>query len=120
MDPGRCDGIHRGFSRWPERKAAGTTELPLVVGVDGSDSGLRAVDEAARLGLPSRLAHASLWERYEGSHPAFSTDRPAGEVMTEHIVASCAERALLRNPEVKVPSEVLSGDAVVRAAARGT
>ncbi|MFJ1733420.1 universal stress protein [Streptomyces sp. NPDC088254] len=91
-------------------------ELPLVVGVDGSDSSLQAVDwavdEAARLGLPLRLVYASLWERYEGSRPSFSTDRPAEEVMAEHIVASCAERALLRNPEVKVSSEVLPDDAV--------
>lgn len=91
-------------------------ELPLVVGVDGSDSSLQAVDwavdEAARLGLSVRLVYASLWERYEGSRPSFSTDRPAEEVMAEHIVASCAERALLRNPEVKVSSEVLPDDAV--------
>lgn len=45
-------------------------ELPLVVGVDGSEPSLRAmdwaVDEAARHGLPLRLVHAFLWERYEG------------------------------------------------------
>lgn len=44
-------------------------ELPLVVGVDGSEFSLRAVDwataEAARYGLPLRLVHASLWQRYE-------------------------------------------------------
>jgi len=91
-------------------------ELPLVVGVDGSESSLQAVDwavdEAARLGLPLRLVYASLWERYEGSRPSFGTDRPAEEVMAEHIIASCAERARLRNPEVKVSSEVLPDDAV--------
>ncbi len=91
-------------------------ELPLVVGVDGSDSSLQAVDwavdEAARHGLPLRLVYASLWERYEGVRPSFSTDRPAEEVMAEHIIASCAERARLRNPEVKVSSEVLPDDAV--------
>ncbi|MEJ8655610.1 universal stress protein [Streptomyces sp. MS1.AVA.4] len=87
-------------------------ELPLVVGVDGSDSSLEAVDEAARLGLPLRLVHASLWERYEGSRPSLSTDRPAEEVLAEHIIASGAERARLRNPEVKVSGEVLPDDAV--------
>ncbi|MEV4230780.1 universal stress protein, partial [Streptomyces bobili] len=91
-------------------------KFPLVVGVDGSDSSLQAVDwavdEAARLGLPLRLVHASLWERYEGSRPSFSTDRPAEEVMAEHIIASCSERARLRNPEVKVSSDVLPDDAV--------
>ncbi|KUL22250.1 universal stress protein [Streptomyces regalis] len=91
-------------------------ELPLVVGVDGSDSSLQAVDwavdEAARHGLPLRLVYASLWERYEGGRPSFSTDRPAEEIMAEHIVASCVERARLRNPEVKVSGEVLPDDAV--------
>ncbi|MFF4486529.1 universal stress protein [Streptomyces sp. NPDC001544] len=91
-------------------------ELPLVVGVDGSDSSLRAVDwaadEAARHGLPLRLVHASLWERYEGALPSFGTDRPAEEVMAEHIVASCTERVGLRDPEVKASGEVLPEDAV--------
>ncbi|MEU9383029.1 universal stress protein, partial [Streptomyces sp. NPDC048279] len=45
-------------------------DLPLVVGVDGSESSLRAVDwaadEAALRGAPLRLVYASLWERYEG------------------------------------------------------
>ena len=91
-------------------------ELPLVVGVDGSDSSLLAVDwavdEAARHGLPLRLLYASLWERYEGSRPSLSTDRPAEEVMVQHIIASCTERARLRNPEVKASGEVLPDDAV--------
>ncbi|MER6532954.1 universal stress protein [Streptomyces sp900105755] len=91
-------------------------ELPLVVGVDGSDSSLMAVDwavdEAARHGLPLHLLHASLWERYERTRPSFGTARPAEEVTAEHIVASCAERARLRNAEVKVSAEVLPEDAV--------
>ncbi|MEU0805190.1 universal stress protein [Streptomyces sp. NPDC005970] len=90
-------------------------ELPLVVGVDGSDSSLRAVDwavdEAARRGLTLRLVHAARWERYEGNLPSFSADRPAGEVMADHIIASCAERARLRDPDVKVSGEVRPDDA---------
>ncbi|MDR6975963.1 nucleotide-binding universal stress UspA family protein [Streptomyces sp. 3330] len=90
--------------------------LPLVVGVDGSDSSLLAVDwaadEAARHGLPLRLVHASLWERYERVRPSFSTDRPAGEVLAQNIVATCAERARLRHPEVKVSGDILAADAV--------
>ncbi|MEV0598905.1 universal stress protein [Streptomyces sp. NPDC050315] len=90
--------------------------FPLVVGVDGSESSLQAVDwavdEAARHGLPLRLIHASLWERYEGGRPSFSIDRPAEEIMAEHIIASCAERARLRNPDVTVSGEVLPDDAV--------
>ncbi|WP_405885451.1 universal stress protein [Streptomyces sp. NBC_01136] len=91
-------------------------ELPLVVGVDGSDSSLLAVDwavdEAARHRLPLRLLHASLWERYEGAQPSFTTDRPAKKVMAQHIIASCVERARLRNPEVKASGEILPDDAV--------
>ncbi|OLZ69002.1 universal stress protein [Streptomyces sp. IMTB 2501] len=91
-------------------------ELPLIVGVDGSDSSLAAVDwavdEAARHGLALHLVHASLWETYEGAQPSFSTDRPAGEVMAEHIVASCLERAQRRNPEVKVSGRAVPEDAV--------
>ncbi|MGW0771118.1 universal stress protein [Streptomyces sp. NPDC002676] len=91
-------------------------ELPLVVGVDGSDSSLLAVDwavdEAARHGLPLRLVHASLWERYEFAQPSFSANRPAEAVMAQHIIASCVERARLRNPEVKASGEVLPDDAV--------
>ncbi|MDX3758496.1 universal stress protein [Streptomyces mirabilis] len=80
-------------------------ESPLVVGVDGSVSSLqavdRAVDEAVRHGLPLRLVHASLWERYEGALPSFSVGRPAEAVTAEHIIASRVERAGLRNLEVK-------------------
>ncbi|MEU9795785.1 universal stress protein [Streptomyces sparsogenes] len=91
-------------------------ETPMVVGVDGSDSSLDAVDwavdEAARHGVPLRLVYGSLWERYEGGRPSFGTDRPADEIMAEHIIASCAERARLRDPGVKVSGEVLPEDAV--------
>ncbi|MFJ2734449.1 universal stress protein [Streptomyces sp. NPDC087317] len=91
-------------------------ELPLVVGVDGSDSSLTAVDwavdEAARHGLPLHIVHASLWESHGGIQPSFSTDRPAKEVMAEHVIASCVERARRRNPEVKVSGKVLPEDAV--------
>jgi len=91
-------------------------ELPLVVGVDGSDSSLLAVDwavdEAARHGLPLRLVHAFRWERYERTLPSFTTGRRAGDVMAQNIVASCAQRAGLRDPEVKVSEEVVPDDAV--------
>lgn len=92
-----------------------TMERPLVVGVDGSDGSLSAVDwavdEAARHGLPLRLVHGSLWERYEARTPSVGLDRPAGQVMADHIVASAAERAGRRNPDVKVSTDVLLADA---------
>ncbi|MGX1561085.1 universal stress protein [Streptomyces sp. NPDC055506] len=90
-------------------------ELPLIVGVDGSDGSLPAVDwavdEAALHGLPVRLVHASLWERYEGIAPSIGPDRPAGQVPADHIVASAAERAGRRNPDVKVSTDVLLAEA---------
>ncbi|MFG3720740.1 universal stress protein [Streptomyces massasporeus] len=92
-----------------------TTERPLVVGVDGSDGCLPAVDwavdEAARHGLPLRLVHGSLWERYEDLTPSIGPDRPVGQVRADHLVASAAERAGRRNPGVKVSTDVLHADA---------
>ncbi|KUN24859.1 universal stress protein [Streptomyces antibioticus] len=91
-------------------------ELPLVAGVDGSESSLLAVDwavdEAARHGLPLRLVYASLWERYEGALPSTSPDRPSEQVMADNIVAGAAERAGRRHPEVKVSTEVIADEAV--------
>ncbi|MGW1493613.1 universal stress protein [Streptomyces sp. NPDC002402] len=90
-------------------------ELPLVVGVDGSESSLKAVDwaveEAARHGLALRLVYASLWERYEGQAPSSSLDRPTDEVLADTIVATAAERAHRRGPDVKVTTAVLPEEA---------
>ncbi|GHK02248.1 universal stress protein [Streptomyces sp. Y2F8-2] len=90
--------------------------LPVVVGVDGSDSSLLAVDwatdEAARHGLPLRLVYASLWERYESVVPSTGLQRPAHQVMADNIVGTAAERARRRNPNVKVTAEVLPEDPV--------
>ncbi|MGI5193240.1 universal stress protein [Streptomyces sp. CA-288835] len=90
-------------------------ELPLIVGVDGSESSLVAVDwavdEAARHGLPLRLVYASLWERYEGAIPSSSADRPSEQVPADAILVSATERARRRNPEVKVSTEVVPEEA---------
>ncbi|MBY8876247.1 universal stress protein [Actinacidiphila acidipaludis] len=96
---------------------------PLIVGVDGSDASLRAIDwavaEAARHDVPVRLVHGSLWERYETVKPAFGTAPSAGHLMAEHIVASAAERAARIAPDLKVTTELVSSDpgmALLRAA----
>ncbi|MFE0512998.1 universal stress protein [Streptomyces sp. NPDC058964] len=85
--------------------------LPLVAGIDGSDSSLLAldwaVDEAGRLGAPLRVVYASLWERYELALPATVQGRPSEQVLAEHVVASAAERAERRNPDVKVTTDIL-------------
>ncbi|MFI6646987.1 universal stress protein [Streptomyces sp. NPDC050529] len=90
-------------------------ESPLVVGVDGSDASLTAVDwatdEAARHGWPLRIVHASLWERYEGVVPALTTDRPADQILAENIVGVAGERAERRRPGLTVTTEVLAEDA---------
>ncbi|MFJ9346389.1 universal stress protein [Streptomyces sp. NPDC101237] len=90
--------------------------LPLVVGVDGSDGSLLAVDwavdEAARHDVPLRLVYASRWERYEAGVPSEGTERPSERVLAEHIVASAAERAETRCPDVKVTTDILPEDPV--------
>ncbi|WP_460072849.1 universal stress protein [Streptomyces sp. YKOK-I1] len=90
--------------------------LPLVSGVDGSDASLSAVDwavdEAARHGIPLRLVHASRWERYERAVPTGSLSRPSERVLVENLVASAAERAGRRNPEVKIITDIVPDDAV--------
>ncbi|MEV0695957.1 universal stress protein, partial [Streptomyces sp. NPDC050388] len=92
------------------------TQLPLVVGVDGSDPSLLAVDwavdEAGRYGLPLRLVHASLWERYEGTVSPVGEQRSPTSVTAERIVASAADRAHRRNPQIKVSTAIFPEEAV--------
>ncbi|WP_030690717.1 universal stress protein [Streptomyces globisporus] len=89
-------------------------ESPLVTGVDGSDASLTAldwaVDEAVRHGLPLRIVHASLWERYEGVVPTWATDRPSGQILAENIVGTAAERARRRAPDLPLTTDVLAED----------
>ncbi|MCC2274327.1 universal stress protein [Streptomyces sp. ET3-23] len=90
--------------------------LPLVVGVDGSDGSLPALDwaadEAARREIPLRVVHASLWEHYEASAPAFGPDRPEDKGMAEQVVAAARHRVELRAPDVAVDAAVVPDDAV--------
>ncbi|MEV5973148.1 universal stress protein [Streptomyces sp. NPDC051921] len=90
-------------------------ESPLVVGVDGSDGSLTAldwaVDEALWRGLSLRIVHASMWERYEGVVPSWATHRPSGQVLAENIVGTAAERARRRAPDLSLTTDVLAEDA---------
>lgn len=98
--------------------------LPLVVGTDGSDASLNAVDwaadEAAVRGVPLRIVYASLWERYEGRAPSFSRAAPEGRVLARHIVSSGEERACLRRPDLEVTAEVLAEDTTYALLREGT
>ncbi|MFF9773907.1 universal stress protein [Streptomyces sp. NPDC013978] len=93
-----------------------STELPLVVGVDGSEPSLRAVDwaadEAALHGVPLRLVYASLWERYEGAALAEGLGRSSEQVLADNIVEAAANRAHRRAPDLRITTAILPDDAV--------
>ncbi|MDX3798074.1 universal stress protein [Streptomyces sp. AK04-3B] len=86
-------------------------DLPIVVGVDGSEPSLRAVDwaadEAALRDAPLRLVYASLWERYEGAALAQDLGKPTGRVTAEDILRGAERRARLRQPHLSISTDVL-------------
>ncbi|MEU5979291.1 universal stress protein [Streptomyces sp. NPDC047315] len=90
-------------------------ELPLVVGVDGSESSLRAVDwaadEASLHGRGLHLVYASKWERYEGLALAHGLGKPSERVFAENLVGSATERAHRRHPQLKITAETPAEDA---------
>ncbi|MGH4032060.1 universal stress protein [Actinomycetota bacterium Odt1-20B] len=90
-------------------------ETPLVVGVDGSDAALKAldwaVDEAVRHGLGLRIVYAFLWARYEGAALAGSLAPSSEEALAESIVGGAAERARRRAPDVRLSTQVRPEDA---------
>ncbi|NGO78860.1 universal stress protein [Streptomyces sp. YC504] len=89
-------------------------EQMLVVGVDGSDASLRAldwaVDEAARRGTELRIVCGSSWEWYEGHEPSFDLNRRVVQELADGIVARAVERAMRRTVAVKVTGEVALAD----------
>ncbi|GHC89775.1 universal stress protein [Streptomyces flavofungini] len=102
-------------------------EQALIVGADGSEESLEAVDwavgEAGRRGVPLRIVYASAWQRYEGHKPSFGVHRSPAHVFADHIVAQAVERAHRRAPAVKVSSDVVAEDPVtvlVRESATGS
>ncbi|ULR48967.1 universal stress protein [Streptomyces deccanensis] len=84
---------------------------PLVVGVDGSEPSLRAVDwaadEAALRGVPLRVVYACLWERYEGAALAHDIGRPPAVPLAQDVVGAAAQRARSRHPDLRVTSDVV-------------
>ncbi|MER6628958.1 universal stress protein [Streptomyces sp. NPDC000987] len=91
-------------------------EAALVVGVDGSESSLEALDwavrEAARHALPLRLVYASLWERYEPAAPSAGAGPrgPLEQVTVENTVASAVQRARRTDPGVRIGADVVADD----------
>ncbi|MER5948042.1 universal stress protein [Streptomyces sp. NPDC001904] len=89
-------------------------EGPLIIGVDGSEPSLRAldwaVDEAVRRSAALRVLHASRWGYYEGRRSSSDTDRGAAQRNAERIAAQAVERAGKRAPELDVTAEVVPHD----------
>ncbi|WP_419992869.1 universal stress protein [Streptomyces boninensis] len=90
-------------------------ELPLVVGIDGSEGSFTALDwavaEAIRRGAHVHLVYASLWEAYEGP-PAIPAPPPPGRELAERILAAAGERVRALTQDVKFTASVLTADTV--------
>ncbi|WP_369268759.1 universal stress protein [Streptomyces sp. R11] len=86
-------------------------DLPIVVGVDGSEPSLRAVDwaadEAVLRGASLRLVYASLWERYEGAALAHDVGRSSEQIRAQDIVETAARRGHRRHADLKISIDTL-------------
>jgi nucleotide-binding universal stress UspA family protein len=84
--------------------------LPVVVGADGSECGLRAVrwaaEEAARRGAPLRIVHASTNVGRKGDAGGSSAEQARGMTATAYTVARHTA------PTVPASTEVVGGDPV--------
>ncbi|WP_282701054.1 universal stress protein [Streptomyces sp. CC219B] len=88
----------------------------VVVGVDGSASGLAAVEVAAREArlreAELRVVHAFLWPAMHPPPASSPLGPPEGGVrsMVERLLAEAAERARSVAPEVEVSCAVVTGE----------
>ncbi|WP_329378481.1 universal stress protein [Streptomyces sp. NBC_01716] len=91
-------------------------EFPLVVGIDGSESSLRALDwaadEAVRHTLPLRVVYAHLWEPHDSVRSPLGAGESMDGTWAEDVVTGAARRARVGRPELKVSSTVLPDAAV--------
>ncbi|WP_405524305.1 hypothetical protein [Streptomyces canus] len=76
--------------------------IPLVVGIDGSESSLEAVDWAAAEAARHNLVHAA-----------------AGDREPSDVISADSERARARNPTVQLSSEVLHEEAAAALVDKG-
>ncbi|MET9390956.1 universal stress protein [Streptomyces sp. NPDC006624] len=87
---------------------------PLVVGVDGFEPSLRAVDwaadEAALREVPLRVVYACTWKRYESAALAGDIGRPTALPPAQDVVRAAAERARDRHPGLRVTADLVFGD----------
>ncbi|MCZ4602740.1 universal stress protein [Streptomyces sp. Lzd4kr] len=86
-------------------------DLPIVVGVDGSEPSLRAVDwaadEAELRGAPLNVVYACLWAQYEGAALARELGKPSTQVLPQEITGAAVRRARERHPDLRVTSDVV-------------
>lgn len=86
--------------------------LPVVVGVDGSESSLRAVDwaadQAALHEVPLRIVHAYRWDRHEGAALAREPGDPSGRVTSDDILVVATRRARRHHPDLAVTTEAVA------------
>ncbi|MDT0386145.1 universal stress protein [Streptomyces sp. DSM 41921] len=85
---------------------------PVIVGVDGSEPSLRAVDwaadHAALHEVPLRIVHAYRWDRYEGASLTRELGTPSGRVTSDDILAVATGRARRHHPDLGVTTEALA------------
>lgn len=88
----------------------------VVVGVDGSESSLAAVEVAARearlRGAKLRVVHAFIWPVMQVSLGPSPLGPPDGGLqnMADRLVEEAVERARTKAPEVEISSEVVTGE----------
>lgn len=104
---GACGAVEGAPGRWhPPREETGAVAIPLVVGIDGSEPSLEAVDwaadEAVRYGVPLHLLHAA-----------------AGDREPSDVIRAASQRARERSPTVQLSSEVLHEDAAAALVGKG-
>lgn len=91
----------------------GTHPAPVVVGVDGSDEGTRAIDyaawEARRRRRPLRLVHGFVPVPMFGPTPLVPYDLEAPLRATREVINDLARAASLRHPDLTLSTAVVAG-----------